>query len=102
MLSTTIEVPAQRALQLGLVADVAPHERLMAEATALAERICGNGPLAVRAGLQLIRTMIQRRADEMYTLAAAVGAHVGRSEDSRSGEATRAFAEKRKAVWKGR
>lgn len=102
MLATTKEVPAERALQLGLVADVVLHDKLMDEATELAERICQNGPLAVRAGLQIIRTMINDQARAKAPLAEELGTRVGNSEDSRSGEAQRAFAEKRKPVWKGR
>lgn len=102
MLATTKEVPAERALQLGLVADVVPHDKLMEEATELAERICQNGPLAVRAGLQIIRTMINDQARAKAPLAEELGTRVGNSEDSRSGEAQRAFAEKRKPVWRGR
>lgn len=102
MLATTMEVPAARAREIGLVMDVVPHDQLMDEATALAERICTNGPLAVRAGVQIMRTMIERRKAEVDDLSAFLGLKVRDSEDSRSGEAQKAFAEKRKPNWQAR
>ena len=42
-------VSAQRALEMNLVWKVVPHDTLLAEARALAERLCQSAPLAVRA-----------------------------------------------------
>lgn len=102
MLATTREISAERAMQLGLVMDVVPHDKLMEEATEVAERVSTNGPLAVRAGLHLIHAMIEKKIDEMAPLAELLSMRVGSSEDSRSGEAQKAFAEKRKPIWRGR
>ena len=102
MVATCAQIPAQKALQIGLVVDVVPHDELLEQATAMAEQICVNGPLAVRAGLHLLDTMVQRSAAGMENLAIELGAQVAKSEDSHSGEGRRAFAEKRKPQWKGR
>ncbi|MBM2826453.1 MAG: enoyl-CoA hydratase [Dehalococcoidia bacterium] len=102
MAATCAEVPAMKALQIGLVSEVVPDDQLMEAATATAEQICQNGPLAVRAGLQLLHTILDKPYEEHLSLGAQLSARVSNSEDARSGEGRRAFAEKRKPMWKAR
>ena len=49
------DIPAPRALELGLVNKVVPAEALAAEARAWADKIAGNAPLAIRAMKRLYR-----------------------------------------------
>jgi len=49
MLLTGDSIDAQEAYRAGLVSDVVPPEELLSTALSIAERICRNGPLAVRA-----------------------------------------------------
>lgn len=93
-------IDAQRAYQLGLVNKVVPLDQLMSTATAVAERLCQNGPLAVRAMKEvLIKSRYMDRASTL-TLIENVYAPVMDSEDTKEGRA--AFAEKRKPRWRGK
>ncbi len=67
-------IDAQQALQLGLVNHVVPHDRLMAEATALAERIAANPAPALRMTKRLLRTAQHARLAEVLELSAALQA----------------------------
>ena len=90
---------AERAYQLGMVNKVVPADQVMAEATALAERIMVNAPLAVQASLKVAR---RAYTDDDETLFHAGGQEmrtVSKSEDYKEGP--RAFIEKRAPVWKG-
>ena len=66
---------------------------VMAEAVRLAEEICEGGPVAVRAALQAVQSPAEMVENKMYERVVA-------TEDRN--EALRAFAEKRKPVFKGR
>ena len=96
-------IPAARAAQFGLVNHVVPLADLMPAAIALAEKIAANAPLSVQASKRVALGIDEGRiaADAPYwehnTRERAV---LMRSEDAREGP--RAFAEKRKPVWKAR
>lgn len=93
-------VGAQEALALGLVTRVVPDAGLDAEVAALAERLAGLSPAALRLGKEAIYTMSEmeygaalRYLREMIVLTAT-------TEDAKEG--IRAFFEKRKPEWSGR
>jgi enoyl-CoA hydratase len=67
------EVPAQEALQLGLVSRVVPSSELMASAQACAEMILRNGQMAVRSAKQTIQDLVGRQLDDALRLEAING-----------------------------
>jgi len=93
-------VTAQEALAYGLVGRVVPTGQALAEAKKIAEVICDNGPVSIRALMQMLREI-----DESYPEAEAlakeieIGGPVFASKDAREGP--RAFREKRKPNFKG-
>ncbi len=100
LLMTGDLVDAQEAYRLGLVNKVVPADQLLPEAEALAAKICENGPLAVRAVKELAYRGIEMSLEEGLRLETEIGDRLSKSEDAMEGP--RAFAEKRKPVWKGR
>jgi crotonobetainyl-CoA hydratase len=94
---------AVEAAHWGLVNDVVPAGTCVDAALTLAEQICANAPLAVRAS----KRIIQRGAalggdwdDEVWDYNDEQFRGVLRSEDAKEGP--RAFAEKREPKWQGR
>ncbi len=98
LLLTGEPIDAQRAYGIGLVNRVVPHAELLPEAMKLAEKICRNGPLAVRTAKEIaVRAL---GLEPGFVLEKALGARVMESEDAREGP--RAFTEKRAPQFKGR
>jgi enoyl-CoA hydratase len=93
-------IDARRALELGLVNRVVPADRLLEEALALAERIAGNAPLAVRYSKQVIRDAGDVPEEEGWKINDAAVGVVFSSADAMEGPV--AFAEKRAPDWQGR
>jgi enoyl-CoA hydratase len=92
-------IEATRALALGLVNEVVPPSEVLDAAIALAERIARNGPLALQATKQLVRTA-STDLERARALAREWQPKVFGSEDAKEGAT--AFIEKRDPVWKGR
>jgi enoyl-CoA hydratase len=92
-------VDAHRALALGLINQVVPAGEVLDAALALAARIARNGPLALRATKQLVRTASTdlSRARELQ---ATLQPEVFGSADAKEGAT--AFVERRDPVWTGR
>jgi enoyl-CoA hydratase/carnithine racemase len=99
LLLTGERISAQDAYRLGIVSRVVPPTELMPTARRLAEKICANGPLAVRVTKELAWRGLEMSTEEALRLYAALGALVRASEDAREGP--RAFAEKRQPQFKG-
>ncbi|MBM4337574.1 MAG: enoyl-CoA hydratase/isomerase family protein [Deltaproteobacteria bacterium] len=98
LLLTGESLDARRALEIGLVNRVVPADRVMPEALELAEKICRNGPLAVRTAKEIaLRALGQEPG---FVLEKALAARVFASQDAREGP--RAFAEKRPPKFTGR
>lgn len=100
LLLTGDSVDARRALALGLVDELAPAAELEAAATALARRIAGNGPLAVRAILAVLREQDAPAVGRGLAGTAAALEAVLASRDAREGLS--AFAERRPPSFEGR
>jgi enoyl-CoA hydratase len=100
ILLTGRHVTAREALDFGLVGRLVPRGQALAEARKIAADICDNGPISIRALMRMLREV-----DESYSEADAlakeleVGGPVFVTRDAREG--MRAFAEKRKPVYRG-
>jgi enoyl-CoA hydratase len=92
-------IDAQEAWRIGLVNRVVPADQLLAESTRLLQTILENGPLAVRACLELVDAGLDMGLDEALRVEASWFGLLSATADMHEG--TRAFLEKRKAVFTG-
>ncbi len=92
-------IDADRAFALGLVNRVVPADRLLDEALALANRICENGPIAVRETKRLMRAAPSLDEEEGWRRNDEVAATIAESAEAHEG--ILAFAEKRRPDWAG-
>lgn len=93
-------ISSQRAYEIGLVNRVVPAAELMAEARGLAHTLASKAPIAARYILDLVIQGLEGPFAEGEYLETALFGTIASSEDMREG--TRAFLEKRKAVWQGK
>jgi crotonobetainyl-CoA hydratase len=106
MMLTGRRLSAAEAVTHGLAAAAVPVSGLMAKAREIAAQICESAPLSVKAIKQILRTIEPLTVEQSIRLmrdnreAIPAYAAMWASEDAREGP--RAFAEKRKPVWKGR
>jgi crotonobetainyl-CoA hydratase len=104
LLLTGRRMPATEAAHHGLVNAVTPKDRAMHRARELARVIAAGAPLSVRATKELVRRTemmsIEEAMKAIHARAFPIYAAMLTSEDRQEGP--RAFAEKRKPMWKGR
>jgi len=100
LLGSAERLSAQRALEVGMVSEIVPRERLLERATELAEAICRNAPLAVRGSLMAVRKGVTTDLGNAYALGWQILMRNWFTEDWKEGP--RAFIEKREPVWRGR
>lgn len=100
ILLTGEQIPAARAVLMGLVNKVVPVPELMNEAMRYARTICENGPLAVQAVKRSVLEARNLSHEKALEREMELGIPVSTSEDCREG--TKAFKEKRKPVFHGR
>lgn len=100
MLLTGDRIDADEAQRLGLITDVVPIEELMPTAMAMAEKICNNGPLAVRAVKMACQNGYNMTLEQGIQYEQLLWGSLRDSEDRIEGR--KAFAEKRKPEFKGR
>ena len=99
ILLTADQITAQDAYRMGLVNRVVPLNELMPTAEKIAQKICENGPLAVRAIKEAATRSLSMPMDQALALEYFIGEKIHASEDAKEGP--RAFAEKRKPVFRG-
>jgi len=100
LLLTGDMIDAEEARRIGLVNRVVPADRLLGEAEGLLRAILVNGPLAVRACLELVDIGGDMSVEQALLLEAGYFGLLSCTEDMKEG--TRAFLEKRKPAFKGR
>jgi enoyl-CoA hydratase len=93
-------VSAQRAYEIGLVNRVVPAAELMAAAKTLAHTLASKAPIAVRYIIEAVNQGLDLPFAEAAFLETALFGTIASSDDMKEG--TRAFLEKRAAVWQGR
>jgi enoyl-CoA hydratase len=99
-LLTAEPLPAERALELGLLNEIVEPEVLMDRAFWWAGRILANGPLAIRATKESVIRGLAVTMKEAYKIEQELSQMVFASEDAKEGP--KAFAEKRKPTWQNR
>jgi len=91
------QIPAARALELGLVNRIVPSDKVVDEAVALAERINENSPTAVRLGRRLVKDAADLTEAQGWARTNELARELFKSGDAIEGAI--AFAEKRQPTW---
>jgi E-phenylitaconyl-CoA hydratase len=100
LLLTGERIDAERAHAIGLVWRVVPHETLLDEANALAERLLSGAPLAQRAMKEMAMRTRSMPMLESIRFGETMRQVASRTEDTTEGH--RAAAERRSPRWTGR
>lgn len=100
MILTGEPIDAEAALRWGLVSRLVPGNQLMESAMGIAERIAGNGPLAVRAARDAAYQGHDLPLEQALRVEQFHAEPLRQSEDAREG--VRAFIEKRVPQFQGR
>jgi len=93
-------ISAQEAHRIGLVNEVVPPAQLIARAEEIARKIIANGPLAIQYTLEAVNKGMEMPLAEGLFLEATLFAVACSTEDMKEG--TKAFLEKRPAIFKGK
>jgi len=100
LLLTGERIDAARAKEIGLAGWVVPHDDLMLEARALADRLVRAAPLAARATKEVAVRSQHMTMLEAIRFGETMRRVAGATEDATEGG--RAFAERRPPEWKAR
>lgn len=100
MVLTGDPISAQRARELGLVNELVDAGGALDAAYALAERICANAPLAVRASRRVVVAAASEDDATLWKMSFGALADLMQTEDFQEGP--RAFIEKRPPIWNAR
>jgi len=100
LILTAEAIDAQEAHRIGLVSQVVPGDRLMAEAQALAERIAARGPIAVRYAKEAVSKGLDMTLDQALRFETDLTIILQTTEDRAEG--VHAFLDKRPPRFHGR
>jgi len=98
LLLVSERINAKRAFTMGLLNQVVPRDLLFDSAKSMAEKICQNGPLSVRAMKEVFQRSREMDSTSRLALLEQIFTPVMNSEDAAEGK--RAFQEKRKPQWR--
>jgi len=93
-------ISARKALEWGLITEVVPTGQDMSRSIEIAERICENGPIAVRMTKELVKRGREMPLQDALRIYRDFNRAVNEMEDTREGNL--AFAERRKPEYHGR
>lgn len=102
MLFTGDWIDAQEAYRIGLVQKVVPRDQLLDEAVQIAEKICENGPGAIRTVKEATYRCLQVPLREALVQNRLFDIRNRQTSAEDIEEGAKAFAEKRKPVYRGR
>ncbi|WP_030165676.1 crotonase/enoyl-CoA hydratase family protein [Spirillospora albida] len=100
ILLTARAVTPAEALEMGLINKIVPDGQALAAARELADQIADCGPLAVQGILRTVRETAHLPEEEALKISDEIGWPIIGSEDAKEG--SRAFKEKRPAVFEGK
>lgn len=100
LILTGKQIPADEALQIGLINQIVEPEQLMPAARQLAEALLENGPLALRAAKQAVLEGLDGTLDDGLALELQLFGKMLLTEDAVEGP--KAFAEKRPPAYKAK
>ncbi len=100
LLLTGSRIDAQEAHRTGLINRVVPADEVMSTAEGIAEKICGNGPLAVRAIKEAVLRGYNLTLPQAFQFERVFSSLLNTTEDSVEGPL--AFSEKRQPQFKAR
>ena len=100
MILTGERIDAREAYRIGLINKVVPSDRLLPEATKLAERICRNAPLAVKAAKEAVYRGMDLPLSRGMQFEQFLADSLFQTEDAKEGP--KAFFEKRTPVFRGK
>ena len=100
LLLTGQRIDAQEAHRTGLINRVVPADQVMATAEEIAEKICNNGPLAVRAIKEAVLRGYNLTLPQAFSFERVFSSLLQTTEDAIEGPT--AFSEKRKPQFKAR
>lgn len=93
-------ITAQRALEIGLINRIVPHDNLIVAAMDMAGKICRNSPLAISHAKRVINAGLDKSLDEGCEMETAAFEACFKTEDQQEG--MKAFIEKRPPNFKGK
>jgi enoyl-CoA hydratase len=99
-LLTAEAFPAERALEMSLLNEIVPEERLQERALEWAARITANAPIAVQSTKESVIRGLKTDMREAFKIESDLSSMVFQTEDAKEGP--KAFAEKRPPRWEGR
>ncbi len=100
MVYTARRIPGPELLRMNVASMCLPRDRILDEAVKIGQQIAGKVPLAVQAAKKSFQVTEYMPLHEGYRFEQGQTAALSKTEDTQ--EAWRAFAEKRKPVFKGR